>query len=111
MSGAGFDRFLTCRPHGGRLKTCPTDVSVRCSEPCWTTGGVRNAERQLRAFRGNGVCPGMPGGALKTQVAIGDLASCARVLATRVLTNGLRGATQASFVTAAGDMYRYARDP
>ncbi len=36
---------------------------------------------QLGALRGNGVRPGMPGGAWQTQVAIGDLAFCARVLA------------------------------
>jgi hypothetical protein len=36
---------------------------------------------QFGAFRGNGGCLGMPGGAWQTQVAIGDLAFCARVLA------------------------------
>jgi hypothetical protein len=35
---------------------------------------------QFGAFRGNGGCLGMPGGAWQTQVAIGDLAFCARVL-------------------------------
>src|SRR5580704_7556366 len=37
---------------------------------------------QLRAFRGSGICPRMPGGAWQAQVAIGDLASCERVLAS-----------------------------
>ena len=46
-------------------------------------------EWRLGAFRGNDICLGMPDDAWQTQVAIGDLAFCARVLGKR-LTGGIR---------------------
>jgi hypothetical protein len=49
--------------------------------------------------------PGMPGGALRRQVAIGDLASCARVLANAATgrPRSGEGGYRASFVAAVGD--------
>jgi hypothetical protein len=75
----------------------------------------------LGAFRGSGVCLGMPGVALRTQDANGVLAaSCARVLANATTGNHARGIRRSGrrlhitwprSVPGRGDTYRSAPDP
>ena len=99
-----------CRPSRGSI---PLDrFTSRGSRP-WLlaaapagASGHDRANGQLGAFRGSGICPGMPGRACQAQVAIGDLASCELASAAtenssrKIGNTGLVRRTKMQFVAA-----------